>query len=150
MGIAFRSRVLHCPHHAGENRRTLRWRLTSAAALLAALAALGLSGAAVGGTPPKRLDQNLGWVLSHPHIHLVAWDNDWDSHNSNFPVLELIKFSKALATNGYFAPAAEYGVGAPDGMLETGIKKPEGGCPGPGCPRHRGEHKRSEGLCERL
>src|SRR5437870_1207373 len=74
---------------------------------------LALAGSATSGTPPKRLDKNLGWTLSHPHIHLVAWDNDWDAHNSGFPVLELIKFSKALGTNGYFGPLAEYGVGSP-------------------------------------
>jgi hypothetical protein len=61
------------------------------------------------------MSSNLGWVLSRPHIHLVAWDsNNWDAHHPGLQVLPLIGFVKAMATTGYLNGAAQYGVGTPN------------------------------------
>ncbi len=91
-----------------SSRRGLAITLVSGAT---AAATLALSGSAQSGTPPARLDRNLGWVIPHPRIHLVAWDNDWDSHNPGMPAKQLFDFSVELGTSNYWDGAAQYGVG---------------------------------------
>jgi hypothetical protein len=68
---------------------------------------------ALAGAPPNLLDRNLGFVLSHPRIHNVFWDSDWNTHNPQFPTGTLNTFTSRLTTNGYLGPAAQYGVGTP-------------------------------------
>ncbi len=87
-------------------------RLSVAVAAVAAMV-LVAAPSAFAGTPPNLLDRNLGFVLSHPRIHNVYWDSNWNAHNPQFPTGTLNTFTSRLTTNGYFAGAAQYGVGTP-------------------------------------
>lgn len=82
--------------------------LVAALACVAALCALGAA-VATAGTPPKRGDKNLGWVLSKPAIHNLLWDSDWDAHNS-ISKGQIHTFSKRLAGSTWINGASGYGV----------------------------------------
>jgi hypothetical protein len=96
-------------------------RILLALSVIAALAAPapagakwdeGLGGSTAAGPPPKRLDRNLGWVLSHPRIHNLFWHANWDTNNPAFTRSQLNAFTAALVSNGYLAGASQYGVGS--------------------------------------
>jgi hypothetical protein len=52
-----------------------------------------------------------GRVLSHPKIHNIYLDDDWDAHNPDAPtVAQLDGFTRALAAGPYLDAAIQYGV----------------------------------------
>ena len=64
------------------------------------------------GTAPNLLDSNFGWVLPHPKIHNVFWDDNWDAHNPAFTRASINHATAALVSGGYLNGAAQYGVGS--------------------------------------
>jgi hypothetical protein len=64
------------------------------------------------GTPPNRLDNNGGRVLSNPEIHNLYFDGSWDSDNpAAFSQASVDHFTSQLVSSNYFAKASQYGVG---------------------------------------
>lgn len=54
-----------------------------------------------------------GRVLSHPEIHNIYLDDDWDANNSDAPTSgELDAFTQNLVSSGYLDAAKQYGVGS--------------------------------------
>lgn len=81
------------------------------AATAALLVALVATLSAQGGSPPNRLDRNLGVVIASPRIHNLFWDSGWDGRHRAFPRRDINAFSNSLTT--YLSPARQYGVGRP-------------------------------------
>lgn len=119
--------------------------LTLLALLVAVILWIGSSAPATAGPPPNRLNDNRGnaglasavsaalsafispligqpvvvsgRVLSHPSIHNLYWDDNWDAHNTGSagpaPTVAAIDgFTKQLAASHYFDSASQYGVGS--------------------------------------
>ena len=60
--------------------------------------------------PLKLLDPNKRWVISHPHIVNLFWDNDFSAHNP-YSRHQIDVATKAIADSHYLDDAAQYGVG---------------------------------------
>ena len=84
-------------------------RITQVAAGLAALSLIAAT-AAFAGTPPNRLDRNLGAVLSTPRIHNLYWDANWSANQPTFTRPTINTFSGRFASSGYSGPLGQYGV----------------------------------------
>jgi len=53
-----------------------------------------------------------GRVLSHPKIHNLYLDSDWDAHNPDAPSRAQINaLMQELVNSGYFNDAGQYGIG---------------------------------------
>lgn len=102
----------------------MRTRLALATALCVAVAAALGAAVATGGTPPKRADRNLGWVLNKPQLHNLLWDSDWDVHNT-VSKAQIHTFSKKLAGGTWISHAAGYGIKSL-ALVET--RTPGGAC----------------------
>jgi hypothetical protein len=62
-------------------------------------------------TPLNLLDPNLRWVVVHPHIYNIFWDDKWTKHNSSRHQVDLA--TKQIVDDHYFDQLAQYGVGNP-------------------------------------
>jgi len=82
--------------------------ILATALCLTLLVTLGVA-VASGGTPPKRADKNLGFMLNKPRIHNLLWDDDWTAHNA-IAKGQIHTFSRRLAESGWISGATGYGV----------------------------------------
>ena len=79
---------------------------------VAAAVVIGSVSSALGGTPPKRADKELGTVLSNPRIFNLLWDDNWTAHNSS-PLKKgnIHTFVRTLTTtSAWTSGATQYGV----------------------------------------
>jgi len=54
-----------------------------------------------------------GRVLSHPEIHNIYVDDDWDAHNPDAPTrAQIDAFTQNLVSSGYLESASQYGIGS--------------------------------------
>ena len=62
--------------------------------------------------PLNLLDPNFRWVVAHPHIYNIFWDDKWTRHNS-WSRHDVDLATKRIVDNGYFDKLAQYGVSSP-------------------------------------
>ena len=53
-----------------------------------------------------------GRVVPHPQLFNVFWGDNWDNANPDFSMSDINAFTSNLTQDGYFAAAAQYGVGS--------------------------------------
>lgn len=85
---------------------------TCALLLSAAVLAVGAAASNASVAPHKLLSANRGWVVAHPHLYNIFWDDDWAKHNP-WARHDIDVATKQIVDDGYFAKLAQYGVSTP-------------------------------------
>ena len=80
---------------------------------IACSAALAVAAGAVAGTPPNRLDRNLGVVVPAARIHNLYWDTIWNVRHPTFTRGAINTFTARVSSSGYANGLLQYGVGPP-------------------------------------